>query len=395
MVHPSSILTFFIIAAGIHAEIPAVALAPAFSQLETPRPIVLVTPPDGTKRLFLAQQRGQVRILPPDESSNKAAMFLDLSPRKMEADKTSEFEEGLVGMAFHPKYRENRKFYLCYTQQAPKRLVVSEMQASANNPDLADPATERILLEHQLPYWNHHGGNLVFGPDGMLYLGIGDGGGKGGDPTRLAQNTFSLNGKILRLDVDARSGNRAYGIPDDNPFAKKEGFREEIYALGIRNPWGMSFDPDGTLWIADVGQELFEEINLLEKGGNYGWSYREGTGAFPGRKDAAPADMKFVEPIHVYSRDQGISITGGLVYRGSKIPALQGAYVYGDWGSSRFWALRYDKSGKKVVSNDVLLQAADASKGLVSKPAAICEDADKEILVLDWQGKIARLVPQN
>jgi quinoprotein glucose dehydrogenase len=394
MSHQSSLLTFLLLAASLHAESPSVALAPAFANLETPLPIVLLTPPDGTQRLFLAQQRGQVRILPTDESKGSAAMFLDLASRKMEGDKTSGFEEGLIGMAFHPKYRENRKFYLCYTQQAPRRLVLSEMQASEKNPDQADLSTERILLEHQLPYWNHHGGNLTFGPDGMLYLGIGDGGGKGGDPTRLAQNTFSLNGKILRLDVDTRSGARAYGIPDDNPFVKKDGYREEIYALGIRNPWGMAFDAEGTMWIADVGQELFEEINLLEKGGNYGWSFREGHGAFPGRADAASADPKFVEPIHVYSRDQGISITGGLVYRGSKIPALQGAYVYADWGSSRLWALRYDKTAKKVLSNDLLLQAADASKGPVSKPAGIYEDANKEILLLDWQGKIARLMPR-
>ncbi len=395
MSHQSSLLTLLLAVTNLHAEAPAVALAPVFADLETPRPIVLVTPPDGSSRLFLGQQRGQVRILPADESKREATMFLDLSPRKMEADKTSEFEEGLVGMAFHPQYRENRKFYLCYTQQGPKRLVLSEMQASEKNPDQADLATERILLEHQLPYWNHHGGNLVFGPDGMLYLGIGDGGGKGGDPTRLAQNTFSLNGKILRLDVDTRSGVRAYGIPGDNPFVKKEGYREEIYALGIRNPWGMAFDAEGSLWVADVGQELFEEINLIEKGGNYGWSFREGHGAFPGRTDAAPADAKFVEPIHVYSRDQGISITGGVVYRGSKIPALQGAYVYADWGSSRIWALRYDKAAKKMVANDLLLQATDASKGPVSKATGIYEDANKEILVLDWQGKIARLVPRN
>ncbi len=392
MPHSFYYLTFFLTTASLGAEIPAVALAPVFDKLETPRPIVLLTPPDGTQRLFLAQQRGQVRILPTDETNGQATLFLDLSTRKMEADRTSEFEEGLVGMAFHPKFKENRKFYLCYTQQAPKRLVLSEMQASEKHPEQADPSTERILLEHQLPYWNHHGGNLAFGLDGMLYLGIGDGGGKGGDPTRLAQNTFSLNGKILRLDVDTHSGARAYGIPADNPFVKKEGYREEIYALGIRNPWGMAFDAEGTLWFADVGQELFEEINHLEKGGNYGWSFREGTGAFPGRTDAAPADAKFVEPIHVYSRDQGISITGGLVYRGSKIPALQGAYIYADWGSSRLWALRYDKVAKRVLANDLLLQAADASKGPASKPAGIYEDANKEIVLLDWQGKLARLM---
>jgi glucose/arabinose dehydrogenase len=381
---------------NLQAEAPAVALSQVFANVATPRPIAVVTPADGTQRLFLAQQRGQVRILPTDEQSTEAALFLDLSGRTLAADKTSEFEEGLVGMAFHPKFSTNRKFYLCYTLQEPKRLVLSEMQADANAPNKADPTTERILLEHPLPFWNHHGGNLVFGPDGMLYLGIGDGGGpKGGDPLQHGQNTFTLCAKILRLDVDTKTGARAYGIPADNPFVKKDGYKAEIYAMGIRNPWGMSFDAEGTLWFADVGQTLWEEINLLEKGGNYGWNFREGNVANPARTDAPPAETKFVEPIHIYTRDQGISITGGVVYRGTKIPALKGAYVYADWGTSRLWALRYDKANKKLISNELIIPTAGDEKSNGYKPAGICEDAAHEIMVLDWNGKIARLVPKS
>lgn len=374
------------------AQDSRVSLQRIYQNVDTPRPVAVVVAPDGTGRHFLVQQRGQIKILPKDEAAAEALPFLDLSARKLEADDTGAFEEGLVGFAFHPKFAENRKFYLCYTCQAPKRLVLIEMQTSAASPDKADPATERLLLEVPLPFWNHHGGNLLFGADGMLYLGIGDGGGpNGGDPLRLAQNLFSLNGKMLRLDVNKRSDSRPYGIPADNPFAGKSGVREEIYALGIRNPWGIFLESDGTFWFADVGQSLKEELNLLQKGGNYGWSFREGMDAFPGRSDAPPESAKFIDPILTYGRDSGISITGGVVYSGRKIPDLKGAYIYGDWGSGRIWALHFDKAAKKVVSNTLLPLASTPRV----QPTAFCEDASGEILILDWNGKIFRLTGES
>ena len=381
------------------AESPSVQLQRVFEHLSIERPITLVVPPDGSGRHFLIQQRGQVRILPKDEAGTEAVTFLDLSDRKMEKDKGSMFEEGLDGFAFHPKFAQNGKFYLYYTQQDPRRAVLSEMQVSKSDPSKADPSSERVLLEVKLPWWWHHSGNLAFGPDGMLYIAIGDGGGKDGDPLRWSQNMFVLNSKVLRIDVDTKTGARAYGIPADNPFVGKDAIHPEIFASGFRNPWGMSFDAEGSLWLADVGQELWEEINLVEKGGNYGWSYREGSVKYWRRTDETPADAKFVDPIFVYDHTQGISITGGLVYRGDKLPALKGAYIYGDWGYGRIWALKYDKVSKKVLGNETLHQPVLDTTGKTPKatfqPTAFCEDAAHEILALDWNGGIYRLIPAH
>lgn len=372
-----------------------VTLVPAFPNVVIDKPVAVVIPPDGTDRLFLVQQRGKVLILPKDESSAEAKVFLDLSGMGMEAA-DGKFEEGLVGLAFHPKYKENGKFYIAHSAQDMKRTVYAEYKVSASDPDKADP-TARILLEVPAPYWNHHSGNLVFGPDGLLYIALGDGGGKpGGDPVRHGQNPFALHGKVLRIDVDRTQGSRPYGIPTDNPYAGQDGKRWEIYALGFRNPWGMQFDAEGSLWLADVGQELFEEVNLVEKGGNYGWSYREGAVAYPPRTEPVPEGATFIDPIAVYDHSKGISITGGFVYRGSKLPALKGAYIYGDWGYGAIWALKYDKAAKKVVSNDIiresiLTEGKNGKKASSFKPTAFCEDANQEILALDWMGKIWRL----
>lgn len=367
-------------------------LTRAFENLTVDRPITVVVPPDSSKRLFLAQQRGLVRILPADESSAEAVTFLDFTGRKMEGTEQSKFEEGLNGLAFHPKFAENGKFYVFYTQQDPKRAVISELKVSKEDKNKADPASERVLMEVPLPYWNHHSGNIAFGPDGFLYIAFGDGGGKEGDPLRWAQNPFVMQSKVLRIDVDTTTGARAYGIPQDNPFVGKDGIRPEVFASGFRNPWGMSFDESGTLWLADVGQELFEEINLVEKGGNYGWSFNEGMIKYWRRTDAPLTETKFTDPVFVYDHSQGISITGGIVYRGEKIPALKGAYIYGDWGYGRVWALNYDKAAKKVVSNELLFQGSlDPKDKNMIRPTAFCEDANKEVLVLDWNNRLFRL----
>lgn len=375
------------ICSPLPAADPAWKLTKEFPNCTVERPVSLVIPPDGTRRLFLVQQRGKVLILPSDRQAANASVFLDISDRKMEEN---DFEEGLVGFAFHPKYKENGRFYICYAQQNPKINRISEFRASASDPGKADMSTERILLEIHRPFWNHNSGNMLFGPDGMLYITVGDGG-KGDDVTRLAQNLFVMNGKVLRIDVDSRTGRREYGIPRDNPFVKTDGARGEIWTWGMRNPWGIAFDPfTGALWCADVGQEQREEINILTKGGNYGWSFREGTLPFVRRTDAPPANATFIDPIHEYDRSQGISITGGIVYRGKKFPELERSYLYGDWGTGRIWALKTEGPGHKVVSNTLLLEPADLKAPFV-KPAAFCEDENQEILVLDWNGGIHRL----
>lgn len=379
-------------------ELPASAsgfqLIRVFPNLSVERPTSIVRPPDGTKRQFLVQQGGKVLILPTDESGRDSTVFLDISDRKL-ADAGGDFEMGLLGLAFHPQFAQNGKFYLSYTRTDMMRSVVSEMQVAKSDPSKADLASERILLEQPQPFWNHNSGNLLFGPDGYLYLTLGDGGNRD-DTIRSAQNLFNLLGKVLRIDVNRTQGSRAYGIPADNPYPATFGIRPEIWACGFRNPWGVSFDADGNLWLADVGQDIWEEVNLVVKGGNYGWSHREGARWFPLRADAPPAEAKFIDPVFEYPHSEGISVTGGFVYRGEKIPKLKDAYVCGDWGLGRIWALWLDKTTKKLTRSERIFDSPMDWKGRgVMKPAAICEDTTGEVLVLDWSGAIFRLVSSS
>jgi glucose/arabinose dehydrogenase len=388
----SVLFTLAIAAAGTVTAADAVKLTRVYEKIETKWPIAVVVPPDGSGREFLALQRGQVLILPKDEQAGEAKTFLDLSPRGMEAA-NGKFEEGLNGIAFHPKFAENQLFYLSYTQQKPKRLVISEMKASG---DKADDSSERVLLEIPLINWNHHGGNIVFGPDGYLYIGVGDTS-KRNDEKRMAQLNAVLVGKILRIDVNGRDHHNAYGIPADNPFADGVDALPQIYAYGIRNPWGMSFDDKGRFWVADVGQDLWEEINWIEKGGNYGWSFREGARPFPLRTDKPSEDAKLIDPVFEYHHGEGLSITGGFVYKGSAMPDLAGAYIYGDFVLGKIWALRMDDSDKKqhntLLYTSPQTPANDPKKkpAVLVKPTAFCANAAGEILVLDWNGAVYRI----
>ncbi len=378
---------------------PAVKLQPIYENLKVERPVVLAIPPDGTNRRFLAEQTGRIRILPADETATEAPVFLDITDR-MGVEK--DFEEGLLGLAFHPDYAKNGRFYLYYSKQGPKRSVLSEFKVSADNPAVADPGSERILMEIQQPEWNHNSGNLLFGPeDGLLYVCVGDGGLKNG-VFMLPQKLTHWNGKVLRIDVDGTSPGRPYGIPSDNPFVGVPNASEEIYALGLRNPWGAAIDPEtGLFWLADVGQDLYEEVNLIEKGGNYGWEHREGLIEFPGRgpllealgmpKKDPPRGTRFIDPIHVYPHGDGLSITGGFVYRGSAIPSLAGKYVFGDWKYGTLWALDYDPAAKAVKANHVLHKADNPAEPVV-QPSGFYPDEKGEVIVLGWRGKVFRLV---
>ncbi len=380
------------------AELPPLSLQPIYKELEIERPISVQIPNDGTDRRFLVEQTGKIKLLPKGENSTDSAIFLDLTD-SIEVEK--DFEEGLLGLAFHPDYGENGKLYVTFSRQGPKRLVLAEYQVSSENANAANPDSERILLEVQQPEWNHNSGNVFFGPkDGLLYLCVGDGGMKNG-VYMLSQKLTRWNGKVLRLDVDSRTASLPYGIPSDNPFMNDPNACPEIYAYGLRNPWGAAMDPEtGLFYLADVGQDLYEEINLIEKGGNYGWEIREATQKFHprdamlaalGRKPKPEEETGFTEPIHEYSRADGLSITGGYVYRGEAIPELQGHFLYGDWRFGNLWALHYSPEEGKVVANYHFEKPADLKDPTV-QPTGFYPDENGEALVLDWRGGIFRIV---
>jgi glucose/arabinose dehydrogenase len=312
------------------------------------RPILLTGAGDGSNRIFVPEQRGTIYVLPNAPSVKEAQVFLDIQAKVAYDDKTN--EEGLLGLAFHPKYKENGRFFVYYTNKnKPHQNVVASYRVSKDNPNVADAASEEILLVLNKPFWNHDGGTICFGPDGMLYIALGDGG-AANDPLANGQKLSTLLGKILRIDIDKKEGKLAYAIPADNPFVGKGDARGEIWAYGLRNVWRMAFDRQtGVLWAADVGQDIWEEIDLIVKGGNYGWSIREGQHPFGKKGVEARADL--IEPIWEYKHDIGKSITGGLVYRGKKIPELNGAYLYADYVSGKLWALWYDAEQKKVTAN--------------------------------------------
>lgn len=325
-------------------------------------PIVLVPLPDGSGRLLVADQIGIIYVVS-RQGKVQAQPFLDLRDRLTKLNNGFD-ERGILGLALHPKFRENRKFYIYYSaprrKEAPAQFDhtshISEFTAKANDLAQADPASERLLLEIDKPQFNHNCGRTVFGPDGFLYIGVGDGGaandsGVGHSPQGNGQDTTKLLGKILRIDVDS---GKPYGIPKDNPFADGKDGRPEIFAYGVRNPWGISFDRGGArqLFAADVGQDSFEEINIIKNGGNYGWRIREGFVCFdPKNPTRPPADCPKVgargepllDPIIAYKNfkrfandpeARGISVTGGYVYRGQELPDLAGKYIFADWSRS-------------------------------------------------------------
>jgi glucose/arabinose dehydrogenase len=310
------------------------------------RPLVLTHAGDGSNRVFVATQQGVIHVFPNDQKATKTKVFLDIRPKVRYEDK--ENEEGLLGFCFHPRFKETGEFFLFYN---PKRLttVISRFRVSKDDPDRADPASEEVLFKVERPYWNHAGGTIAFGPDGNLYAVLGDGG-LANDPHENGQNLNALLGKVLRLDVDHKDEGKGYAIPKDNPFVGRKDARPEIYCYGLRNPWRIAFDrKTGQLWGGDVGQNLWEEIDLLVAGGNYGWNRREGLHPF-GAKGTGPRP-EFVEPIWEYHHDVGKSITGGTVYRGTRVPELEGHYLYADYVTNKLWALKYDEKAKRVVAN--------------------------------------------
>ncbi|MBK8550304.1 MAG: PQQ-dependent sugar dehydrogenase [Ignavibacteria bacterium] len=314
-------------------------LQPAFPNIGTFNyPIELVKADDGTNRLFVAQQRGLVYVFNNSPTANSKKVFINLSSKVS----PSGSELGLLGLAFHPDHENNRYFYVNFTFDSASNYWsrISRFTTSFSNPDTALLSTEQILITLQQPYSNHNGGKLAFGPDGFLYISFGDGG-SGGDPLGNGQNRSTLLGKILRINVDSASGGRNYSIPVSNPFfGNSSGYKEEIYAYGLRNTWKFSFDPPtNRLWAGDVGQNAYEEIDIIENGRNYGWNKMEGFHCY-GTCDTT--GKGFTRPVYEYPRSAGASITGGYVYRGSLLPSLYGKYIYADYSFGTVWALTYD-----------------------------------------------------
>ena len=338
--------------------------APAFPALVFDAPVLLTAPPDGSDRVVVGQQGGLVRIFANTPAASSATTFLDLT-----AVVQSGGEEGLLGLCFHPDYVHNGWFYVYYTRGGPRRSVLSRFTVSSQDPNVADPQSEQVLLQIDEPFSNHNGGSLCFGPDGKLYVSVGDGG-SANDPMAQAQDLGSLLGKILRLDDDG-------GAPADNPFVGTAGARGEIWAYGLRNPWRTSFDrATGSLWVGDVGQDAVEEIDVVHRGDNCGWRVYEG-----GRSNLNPGGVPpsaFAAPIWSYTHNEGSCVIGGYVYRGSALPDFIGAYLYADNGTGRVYALVHD--GVQALANTAV--------ATVPSPTSFGEDEAGELYACSLDGNI-------
>src|SRR5437764_1645983 len=358
----SRIIAFILVLLAVTATAQDVALQPIATGLN--QPVALTHA--GDTRLFITEQTGTIRIY--DALGLRGTPFLDIRSIVL-----SSGERGLLSVAFHPRYRDNGFFFVYYTNRNGDNSV-ARYQVSANDPDRADPASGTILLTIPHPnFANHNGGQLQFGPDGYLYIGTGDGG-SAGDPNNNAQNLNQLLGKILRIDVDHGS---PYAIPPSNPFAQRAGARGEIWAYGVRNPWRFSFDRNtGDLWIGDVGQDAFEEVDLQPAtsigGENYGWRKMEGFHCYNPATNCA--DSSFTMPVLEYPHASGAcSITGGYRYRGTQIPSLRGAYLYGDYCSGTIW--RATQVGAGWIANTLFTTTLRIS--------AFGEDISGELYVMD------------
>lgn len=356
-----------------------IKLTDAFPALKFNMPVEFVSPNDATNRNFVVAQRGKIHVFPNESSAKETKVFLDI-----ESKVTAGGERGLLGLAFHPNFKSNGHFYLNYTRNnSGLETVISRFTVSNSDRDVADSGSEVVLLTFKQPYSNHNGGKLAFGKDGFLYIGVGDGG-SGGDPQKNGQNRSTLLGKILRIDVNKTSGTLKYGIPRDNPYhGNSKGFKEEIFAYGIRNPWRFSFDKvTGDLWMGDVGQNKIEEIDIVKKGGNYGWNVMEAEECY-GKTNCDTQNM--ILPVWSYRQgpQTGNSVTGGHVYRGKSVKSLQGKYIYGDYVTGNIWAL--SPAGKGKYTNALLIK----HKGMIS---SFGEDANDELYICSYgDGKIYKI----
>ena len=354
-------------------DIPRMRPSRAFKDVKLKRPVQILCRPDQPSLLYVLEQPGRIIVLDRERPDmTEPEVFMDIRPEV----RMKNNEEGLLSMAFSPTVAKDDFVYLYYSASSPRRSLLSRF--TIGDEGRADPDSEKILLEIEQPWGNHNGGTVAFGQDGMLYLSIGDGG-AANDPMNHAQNLGTLLGSVIRIDPSGADGDLPYAIPADNPFVDQKDARPEIWAYGLRNIWRMSFDREtGKLWAGDVGQNKYEEVDVVESGGNYGWRIREGFHAFRA-DESAPEGVELVDPIVEYPRGDGISITGGHVYRGSAKPAAAGTYLYADYRSGRIWGIRAE-DGKLAKGPD---QVARMRNSLI---ASFGEDADGEIWICTFEG---------
>lgn len=378
---PSRLLSRALVLAAVVAA-PSISaqttsmLEPAFPGISFSEPLELAEPVEG--RIYVAQKEGRIRSF--DDADLGAGATLSLDLRSLINDSG---ERGLLGMAFHPDFAQNGYVFVHYSSTSGGRTTVARYTRSATDPAVFDPASALVFLTANQPFANHNGGKLAFGPDGFLYLSLGDGG-SSGDPGNRSQDRTTLLGKLLRIDIDNPAPPLNYSVPADNPFVgNTDGFREEIYAYGLRNMFKFSFDREtGRLWGADVGQNAFEEVNEITLGGNYGWRIREGANCYNPSTNCQTAGL--IDPVYQYAHPPGggRSVTGGLVYRGARTPDLVGEYLFADYIVGDVWAL--DLSASPVTRRTV----APAGFGLI----AFAEDAEGEVYILNQGGSILRFV---
>ena len=378
-----------------YATLASVVLLPASAQVEIKRafpaltfdtPVDIQSDKSSPEYLYVVERAGVIRRFPNSPDVQASNVFIDIRQAVHESQ-----EEGLLGLAFHPNYDDNGRFFLYYIADEPRRSVISEFTRVDDRSHMADAASERRILEFEQPGRYHKGGQLRFGPDGFLYISSGDGGPGFYEERGTGEDLTTLLGSILRIDVDQAGDGRPYAIPDDNPFVgNREGWREEIFAYGFRNPWRFSFDrddlrkavEDAPLFVADVGAGTYEEVNIVKKGSNYGWSDMEGSRCFALSPECDRSGRTY--PVWEYRHNLGAAIIGGFVYRGSEIPSQNGRYIYGDFASGRIWGLDFDAA----IPQNYELSHADSL--LIH---AFGEDADGELYVAAGDGRLFKLAP--
>lgn len=353
------------------------------------RPVWAGVPNGVSGKLWIMEQAGRVWIVDAKTGEREKQPFLDIREEVLRKDN----EEGLLGLAFAPDFEKSGRYYVNYTDKSKEKLTRISRFISKDG-KTTDPQSEEIILKYPSIYSNHNGGWVGFGPDGMLYIGNGDGG-SGNDPKNSGQSMDTLLGKILRIDVSTETG---YKVPADNPFVNDKAVKPEIWASGVRNPWRCSFDRQtGDFWMADVGQNKWEEVNFMPKGkgagANYGWRLREADKETPGRNVGGPAPAGAIEPVYSYdhgSKDnEGLSVTGGYVYRGP-VKELQGRYVFGDYQNPRIWSFVL-RNGKATGFKDHT-KALQPDGGRINLISSFAEDNDGNLFIVDHNGPVYQII---